>query len=98
MKITEVGKGKAQAKKAAGDEVLQAVRASIKKDGELGKCWKCGAQTTKVAKVSDVPRDIEPTGVVEMPYCDAHFNEFVGRNTIHSKGLTAFIGIGGGNA
>jgi hypothetical protein len=45
----------------------------VKRNGALGSCKECGAQATKVISVHGVPRDIAPSGTINMPLCDACF-------------------------
>jgi len=79
-------------------DVQNAVKTFVKKGSPLAKCWICGEQTTKVARVRDVPPEIDPSGIVDLPYCDRHFAEFFGKGFKAAlSGLTAFIGIGGGD-
>ena len=76
----------------------EAVKTFVKKNGELGKCCKCGEQTTKVAKVTSVPRHIAESGTVRLPFCDRHFEEFMMAGKTRRTGLTGPFGIGGRHA
>jgi hypothetical protein len=45
-------------------------RTQVERDGPMGTCYKCGAQTTTILNYTGVPRHISPSGKLAVPHCD----------------------------